>query len=301
MTDVKTRTIERISDPREMLARASAERRAGRRVAFVPTMGSLHEGHLALLRTARSRGDLLVLSIFVNPTQFNRQEDFQQYPRSLERDLELAATVGVDIAFVPEASAIYPAGHQTWVQPGPLADRLCGPFRPGHFRGVCTVVAALFNIVQPDVAVFGEKDFQQLQIVRRMAADLHMPVEIVAHPTVRDADGLALSSRNERLTPADRVAALAIPRGLEAARALYASGERRARALWSAVTRAIDAAPARPGGGPSIRLEYCHVCDPETLVDVERVEGPVLVAVAAHVGQVRLIDNTLLGRPPADR
>ncbi len=296
MTEVRTHTVARVSEPREMLARVRAEQRAGRRVAFVPTMGSLHDGHVALLRDARKRGDLLVLSIFVNPTQFNRAEDFQHYPRSIERDLELAAAVGVDVAFVPEAAAIYPSGHQTWVQPGPLADRLCGPFRPGHFRGVCTVVASLFNVVQPDVAVFGEKDFQQLQILRRMVADLHMPVEIVAHPTVRAADGLALSSRNERLAPADRVAALTIPRGLEAARALHASGERRARALWSAVTRAIGAAPARPGGGPSIRLEYCHVCDPETFLDLERVEGPALVAVAAHVGQVRLIDNMLLGR-----
>jgi pantoate--beta-alanine ligase len=157
-------------------------------------------------------------------------------------------------------------------------------------------VASLVNAVQPDVALFGEKDFQQLQIVRRMVKDLHLPVEIAAHPTVRDADGLALSSRNERLSPADRAAALTVPRGLEAARALYASGERRARALWSAVTRTIGAAPARPGGGPSIRLEYCHVCDPETLVDVDRVDGPTLIAVAAWAGPVRLIDNVILGR-----
>ncbi len=288
--------MERVSDIQAMQARARAWRREGRRIAFVPTMGALHEGHLALLRDGRGRGDVLVISIFVNPTQFNRQEDFQSYPRDLDRDLRLAESVGVDCAFTPEAAAMYPQGHQTWVQPGPLADHLCGPFRPGHFRGVCTVVAALFNIVQPDVAVFGEKDFQQLQIIRRMVRDLHMPVEIVPHPTVRDADGLALSSRNERLAPADRAVALVIPKGLEAARALYAAGERRARALWSAVTRTIEAAPARPGGGRSVRLEYCHVCDPETLEDVDRIEGPVLVAVAAHVGPVRLIDNVLLGR-----
>jgi pantoate--beta-alanine ligase len=296
LKETGTVTMERVSDLPEMQARALAWRREGRRIAFVPTMGALHEGHLALLRGACGRGDVLVLSIFVNPTQFNRTEDFQHYPRDLERDLALAESVGVDCAFTPEAGAMSPPGHQTWVQPGSLAEHLCGPFRPGHFRGVCTVVVALFNIVQPDVAVFGEKDFQQLQIVRRMVRDLHLPVEIVAHPTVRDAAGLALSSRNERLSPADRAAALVIPRGLEAARALYASGERRARALWSAATRSIAAAPARPGGGPSVRLEYCQVCDLETLEDVERVERPVLVAVAAHVGPVRLIDNVVLGQ-----
>ncbi|HWP35546.1 MAG TPA: pantoate--beta-alanine ligase [Thermodesulfobacteriota bacterium] len=288
--------MERIVEPAAMHARATAWRQAGRRIAFVPTMGALHEGHLALLRAARGLGDVLVLSIFVNPTQFHRPDDFRLYPRTLERDLSLAESVGVDCVFTPEAEAMYPAGHQTWVQPGPLAERLCGPFRPGHFRGVCTVVASLFHIVQPHVAVFGEKDFQQLQIIRRMVRDLHMPVEIVAHPTVRDRDGLACSSRNERLSPADRAAALVIPRALEAARALYEAGERRGLALRAAVARVIGAAPARPGGGQSVRLEYCHVCDPETLEDVDRVEGPVLVAVAAHVGSVRLIDNILLGR-----
>ncbi len=295
MSEARIGTVEQIADLREMQARALAARRAGKRIAFVPTMGALHAGHVALVADARTRGDLLVMSIFVNPTQFNRAEDFQHYPRALERDVEAAAAHGVDVVFIPDAPAMYPSGHQTWVNPGPLAERLCGPFRPGHFRGVCTAVAALFNVVQPDVAVFGEKDFQQLQIIRRMVKDLHIPVEITAHPTVRDADGLALSSRNERLTPTDRAAALTIPRGLEAAGALYASGERRARALWSAVARTIGTAPARPGGGPSVRLEYCHVCDPETLVDVERVEGPALVAVAAHAGSVRLIDNVLLG------
>jgi len=293
---VQTGTMERVTDFRVMQQRARAWRREGRRIAFVPTMGALHEGQLALLRDAGRRGDVLVMSIFVNPTQFNRAEDYHAYPRRLDRDLELAGSAGVQCVFTPDPGQVYPPGHQTWITPGPLADRLCGPFRPGHFRGVCTAMSALFNAVQPDVALFGEKHYQQLLIVRRMVRDLHMPIEIASHPIVRDADGLALSSRNERLGPADRAAALTIPRGLEAARQLYLSGERRARALWSAVTRTIGAAPARPGGGPSIRLEYCHVCDPETLVDVDRVEGPTLIAVAAHAGPVRLIDNLILGR-----
>jgi pantoate--beta-alanine ligase len=293
---VHTGTMERVTEFRAMQALSRAWHREGKRIAFVPTMGALHDGHAALLREGARRGDALVLSVFVNPTQFNRAEDYHAYPRRLERDLQVAEAAGVRCVFTPDAGQLYPPGHQTWITPGPLADRLCGPFRPGHFRGVCTAMSALFNAVQPDVAVFGEKQYQQLLIVRRMVKDLHIPVEIAAHPIVRDADGLALSSRNERLGPADRAAALTVPRGLEAARQLYLSGERRARALWSAVTRTIGAAPARPGGGPSIRLEYCHVCDPETLVDVDRVEGPTLIAVAAHAGSVRLIDNMILGR-----
>lgn len=295
MPEVGTGRLERESDVAAMQARAAAWRREGKRIAVVPTAGAFHEGHAALLREAGRRGEVVVASILAGPAPGGR-DDAREAPRDLERDIRAAEEAGAHCAFTPDGAALLPPGHQTWVTPGPLAERLCGPFRPGYFRGVCTSLAVLFNVVQPEVAVLGEKDWQRLQIVRRMVRDLRFPVEVVGHPTVRDRDGLAFASRNARLSPADRQAAAVIPRALEAARALHASGERRARAVWSTVTRTIATAPARPGGGQSVRLEYCHVCDPETLADVDRLDGPALVAVAVHVGPVRLIDNVILGR-----
>ncbi len=230
-----------------MSAWSRAARMRGERMAFVPTMGALHEGHVALLREGRRRGDKLVLSIFVNPTQFGPNEDLARYPRDLPGDLAKAAGAGTDVAFVPEAADMYPPGHQTVVEVRELARGLDGAFRPGHFAGVATVVAKLFNIVPPDLAIFGEKDFQQLAIVRRMVADLAMPIEIVGIPTVREPDGLAMSSRNAYLSPAERARALSLSRALFAARDRAAAGERdAARAGRRRARRAGRRSPRLP-------------------------------------------------------
>lgn len=257
----------------------------GERVAFVPTMGYLHEGHLTLLRAGKLRAEKLVLSIFVNPTQFGPNEDFDRYPRDEAGDLAKAASCGVDLAFCPlERRELYPRGTQTWVEVEALDRHLCGASRPGHFRGVCTVVAKLWGIVRPDVSLFGEKDFQQLAILRRMHADLFMPGEVVGVPIVREPDGLAMSSRNANLSPEARAQALAISRWLAAVRARFAAGERSAAGLLGDVAGALA-----PG-----RVDYASLVDAEDLQPVERVERPALCAVAAFFGGVRLIDNTVL-------
>lgn len=258
---------------------------ARERVAFVPTMGYLHEGHLTLLREGRRRADRLVLSIFVNPTQFGPHEDFDRYPRDEAGDLAKAATCGVDVAFCPQGRReLYPHGTSTWVEVERLDRHLCGAARPGHFRGVCTVVAKLWGLVRPDVSLFGEKDFQQLAILRRMHADLFMPGEVVGVPIVREPDGLAMSSRNANLSPEARAQALAISRWLAAVRARFAAGERTAAALLGDVQAALA-----PG-----RIDYASLVDAAELQPLERVERPALVAVAAFFGGVRLIDNTVL-------
>jgi len=285
-------TPEVIDDPRAMRARALAWKREGRRVAFVPTMGYLHEGHLSLLREARTRGDVVVLSIFVNPTQFGPKEDLSRYPRDLAGDLAKAASAGCDVAFVPSAEAMYPPGFQTYVEPGPLATGLCGDRRPGHFRGVVTVVAKLFSLVLPDVALFGEKDYQQLRVIARMARDLDLGVEVVGCPLVREPDGLAMSSRNAYLAPDDRGRAVALSRGLFAARDAFAAGERDAAALVARARAVIDAEPA-------FRLDYLELRDAEELTPVGgAVTRPVVLAVAAFIGPTerptRLIDNVVL-------
>lgn len=257
----------------------------GERVAFVPTMGYLHEGHLTLLRAGKQRAEKLVLSIFVNPTQFGPNEDFDRYPRDEAGDLAKAASCGVDLAFCPlERRELYPRGTQTWVEVEALDRHLCGASRPGHFRGVCTVVAKLWGIVRPDVSLFGEKDFQQLAILRRMHADLFMPGEVAGVPIVREPDGLAMSSRNANLSPEARAQALAISRWLAAVRARFAAGERSAAGLLGDVAGALA-----PG-----RVDYASLVDAEDLQPVERVERPALCAVAAFFGGVRLIDNTVL-------
>ena len=276
-----------VTEPRAMQAWADAERGAGRRIALVPTMGALHAGHLALVAAARRRAQRVVVSIFVNPIQIDRRDDFERYPRTLDDDLRICATAGVDAVYAPSAAAMYAEGFQTAVEVTRLTEPLCGAARPGHFRGVTTVVTKLFHAVRPDVAVFGEKDYQQLAVVRRLAADLDFGIEIVGVPTVREPDGLALSSRNRRLAPDDREAARCVPRALNAAAELVLAGERRAGPVVARATAVI-------AGERRARLEYAELRDPETLAELAEVAGPALLAVAVWVGGVRLIDNRLL-------
>lgn len=276
-----------IESPLEMTAWSEAKRAAGQRIAFVPTMGFLHEGHQALLQHGRSQADSLVMSLFVNPTQFGPAEDLDRYPRDLKGDLEKAGAVGTDVVFAPRAEQLYPAGYQTFVEVEQVSQGLCGDRRPGHFRGVATVVAKLFNIVRPHVAIFGEKDFQQLAVIRRMVVDLNMGVDIVGLATVREPDGLAKSSRNTYLSAVERERALSLSRGLRAAVNLRATGEMSAAVLRAAAYAQLS--------GQVDRLEYLEVRDAATLALVESVEKPAVILVAAHVGKTRLIDNLRLG------
>jgi pantoate--beta-alanine ligase len=280
---------ELVRDPRAWQRRCRAAREAGRRIALVPTMGALHAGHLSLLREARARAGargLALATVFVNPAQFGPREDLSRYPRDLEGDLARCGTAGVDWVLAPEPGDVWRPGHQTWVEPGELARGLCGASRPGHFRGVATVVAKLFALTQPHLALFGEKDWQQLQIVRAMARDLDLDVAVVGMPIVREADGLALSSRNALLGAEERGRALALSRALFAARDRAARGERDAAALAAEARRAIEAAGAR--------VDYVEVVHPETLAPVAAAAGARML-VAAFVGSTRLIDN--LGLP----
>jgi pantoate--beta-alanine ligase len=278
--------IENIS---EMRAWSEAERCAGRRVALVPTMGFLHRGHLSLVRDGRSRADQLAVSIFVNPTQFSPGEDFAAYPRDFARDCSLLKEAGVDALFHPSVAEMYPEGAETHVEVERLSLPLCGAARPGHFRGVATVVTKLFNITLPHVAVFGEKDFQQLQVIRRLVRDLRLGVEIVGHSIVRDADGLAMSSRNAYLNDAERNAAVCLSRALCKAERLFKRGERAAAALLRVVQ--VDLAAE-----PLAHVEYVKLCDAETLQDIDRIEQPALLALAVRIGKARLIDNCVLAR-----
>ena len=279
--------MQTLATPQAMQAWTDAERRAGRRVALVPTMGALHDGHLMLVREARRHADRVVVSIFVNPMQFNRRDDFDRYPRPIDEDVARCGDAGVDAVYAPSPAAMYPEGFQSHVEVAKLTEPLCGAARPGHFRGVTTVVTKLFHAVRPDVAVFGEKDFQQLAVIRRMTADLDFGIAIVGVPTVREADGLAMSSRNRLLSPSDREAARCVPRALEAAARVVERGETRALAVVAAATSTI-------AGEPAARVEYAEARDPETLEVVEAVTGPTLLALAVWVGSVRLIDNRVL-------
>jgi pantoate--beta-alanine ligase len=258
-------------------------------VAFVPTMGFLHQGHLSLLEEGRRRGDLLVLSIFVNPTQFGQGEDFEQYPRNLEQDRALAEQAAVDILFAPDAQQMYPPGYASFVAVERLSEPLCGASRPGHFRGVCTVVNKLFNIVQPRVALFGCKDFQQLAVIRRMVLDLNLPVEIVGMPIVRESDGLALSSRNVYLTPEQRRQGLVLSAVLRQTAERARGGERDARTLLAAARRRIEALS-------EARIDYIQICHQSTLEEVESVDEDAVMLLAVYFGQTRLIDNSTLLR-----
>jgi len=276
-----------ITQPETMQQTARALRQSGKRIGLAPTMGFLHEGHLSLVKLARLQADVVVLSIFVNPTQFGPNEDFGRYPRNFERDCALCAAAGVDIIFNPAPEAMYPAGYSVYVEENGLSKGLCGASRPGHFRGVLTVVAKLFNLTQADVAVFGQKDAQQVRLIQQMARDLNFPVTIVLAPIIREADGLAMSSRNTYLSPAERREALCLQQALQTARRLYREGERDARRIITAMKAGIEQIH-------SARVDYIAIVDRDTLQSAPRLDTPVLVALAVYIGQTRLIDNLIL-------
>jgi len=271
----------------EARAECRPARESGGRLALVPTMGALHEGHLSLVRAARAKADVVAVSIFVNPTQFGPAEDFSKYPRSLERDCAMLEREKVDLVFAPSVEEMYPPGAITWVIVEGLSERLCGRSRPGHFRGVTTVVAKLFNIVEPDLAFFGQKDAAQVAIIKRMVRDLDMPVEIEVCPTVRDPDGLAISSRNSYLSPQERQTALVLWRSLQRVRQVFESGERNSANL-------IAAGKQEFGREPGARLDYLEITDPDTLESLSQVRERALAAIAGFAGTTRLIDNLIL-------
>jgi pantoate--beta-alanine ligase len=290
--------VERLTTVNSVRFRLREARAAARNVGFVPTMGALHEGHLALIRRARGECGCVVVSVFVNPTQFNDPTDLAAYPRDLARDAALAESAGADLLFAPEAAEMYPPGFSTHViVNGPLTTLLEGAFRPGHFEGVTTVVAKLLHIVQPDRAYFGEKDWQQLKVVEKMVSDLSLPVTIVPCPTVREPDGIALSSRNARLSPEDRERARILPYLLSAAQdlldaATYEQQTDRGPVLRQWLTTLLESSL------PAARVDYVAVVDPDTLADVDEIRDRALVALAVHIGGVRLIDNRLITRTP---
>ncbi|RLG13106.1 pantoate--beta-alanine ligase [Candidatus Pacearchaeota archaeon] len=259
----------------------------GLKIAFVPTMGFLHEGHLSLVRLAKKLGDKTVVSIFVNPLQFGPKEDFREYPRDLERDKALLEKEGVDVVFVPSEEEMYPPDYQTYVEVTKITQGLCGKFRPGHFKGVTTVVLKLFNIVKPDIAIFGEKDYQQLQVIKRMVKDLNLDVKIVGAPTVRESDGLAMSSRNTYLLPEERESALSLYKSLLLAKELIKKGEREAKNIKKQMENFIHSFPFT-------KVQYIEFVHPETLEPVEIINQPVVCALAVYVGKARLIDNMLI-------
>ncbi len=259
----------------------------GRSVALVPTMGALHEGHLSLIRLAREAADAVVVSLFVNPTQFGPTEDFSAYPRTMEQDLAACEAEGVSLLFAPDAARMYAPDHSTYVTPESLDQVLCGASRPGHFRGVLTVVAKLFNIVQPDVAVFGEKDAQQLRLIERMVRDLDIPVQILRGPIVREADGLAISSRNRYLSSEERAEAVCLHQALESAQAAFRGGEQHVETLKGLMMNRISEAP-------HAELDYAEIVDDATLQPVRRIEVPALAAIAVRFSRARLIDNMVL-------
>jgi pantoate--beta-alanine ligase len=262
-------------------------RAAGKHLGLVPTMGALHEGHLSLVREARAQCDAVAVSIFVNPTQFGPAEDLSRYPRQFDRDCQLLENAGVEIVFAPAVDEIYPGGAVTWITVEGLSDKLDGRSRPGHFRGVTTIVAKLFHIIEPESAFFGQKDAAQLAIIRRMVRDLNFPLEIVGCPIVREADGLAMSSRNVYLNAEDRVRALVLQRSLLRVQEAYQGGERSA-------ARLIVAARELLASEPGVAVDYFEIVDPDTLDAVDNVERRTLIAVAAVVGGTRLIDNVIL-------
>ncbi|PIE70626.1 MAG: pantoate--beta-alanine ligase [Deltaproteobacteria bacterium] len=279
--------MEIIHTPEAMQAFAETLRASGKTIGLVPTMGFLHEGHLSLIDIAGAHADEVVVSIFVNPTQFAAGEDLDAYPRDMERDLDLCRDKGVAAVFTPDAGTLYPTGFETYVEPGNLTRHLCGLSRPTHFRGVTTIVSKLFNMTKPHVAVFGEKDFQQLAVIRRMTRDLNFDITIIGGPIVREADGLAKSSRNAYLKPEHRPAACSLHQGLNEGAALIQAGETDAEAVRKAITSCITA-------HASTEIDYISICDPETLEEMEIIHKPVLMALAVKVGFPRLIDNRLV-------
>lgn len=283
-SDPIPRLIHTAADLRVAVA---GQRQLGKRIGVVPTMGALHEGHLSLVQKSNQECDTTIVTVFVNPTQFGPHEDLDKYPRTLDRDLELLAKLRVPFVFSPAEDEVYPPGFSTFVDPPAVAGPWEGKSRPGHFRGVATVVLKLFNLVQPDAAYFGQKDYQQCLVIRRMVEDLGLPIAITICPIVREPDGLAMSSRNRYLSAAERVQALAIGRALGTARALVEGGERGAAALRIAMRDDLERA------GIS-RIDYAEVVHPETLLQLDRIEDAAIALIAAHIGSARLIDNCLL-------
>jgi pantoate--beta-alanine ligase len=279
--------MEIIDTVARMQKRSEEIRLAGERIAFVPTMGFLHDGHLRLMAEGRRLGDVLVISIFVNPTQFGPAEDYQEYPRDMEGDISKAREAGVDIIFAPSVEEMYPVESQTKVVVQRLTEHLCGLSRIGHFEGVATVVGKLFNITKPHFAIFGQKDYQQLLVIRRMVKDLNMDIEVIGVPTVREPDGLAMSSRNRYLNPEERESALCLKKSIDMASALTKEGERNANRIKSAIQGLILSYPFT-------NIEYISICDSLTFEDMDTVEGECLLALAVKVGKTRLIDNCLI-------
>ena len=279
------RVIESI---KEMQSHCESLRLSGKRISFVPTMGYFHEGHLSLMREARMTADHVVVSIYVNPTQFGPKEDFSKYPRDFDRDAAMAKSVGVDVIFFPSNQDMYPGGYQTYVDVEQVTKNLCGMSRPGHFRGVTTICCKLFNIVKPHSAIFGKKDFQQLAAIKRMVADLNLDLEIVGLPTYREPDGLAMSSRNVYLSQEERSSALALVGALKLAQKLYAEGERNAVKIIKQAEKVIK-------NEPFTNIDYIKICDTATLEDVNEIKNEVVMALAVKVGKTRLIDNSVLG------
>jgi pantoate--beta-alanine ligase len=266
---------------------ASAQKEVARPLGLFPTLGSLHQGHLSLVKRAREDNATLAASIFVNPTQFGPTEDLQAYPRDMERDLALLKELGTDLVFIPQPDDMYPPGFDTSIDTGHVASRLEGESRPGHFKGVATVVAKLFSIVRPDRAYFGQKDAQQVQVIRRMNDDLNLGVEIIVLPTVREPDGLAMSSRNANLSPQERQAAPVLYRSLCEAKGMYGRNERAASAIKKAIQKLIQ-------DEPMAHLDYVSIADPDTLDELDAIQGPALVSLAVQIGKTRLIDNVVL-------
>jgi len=264
-----------------------AARSGGKKIGFVPTMGALHRGHISLIEAAKQQTDFVVVSIFVNPTQFGPGEDFQKYPRPLEMDLKICRQQGVDLVFTPKSAEMYASENLTWVTVEELSEPLCGQFRPGHFRGVATVCAKLFNIVQPDVAFFGQKDAQQAIVIKRMVADLNMPLEIIVCPTVREPDGLAMSSRNQYLSPSQRKDAVYIYKSLQKSQQMIDHGIKDVRRITAGMQKILNQVP-------SMKIEYVSIVDAETLQSLDRIGGRILAAMAVRIGSTRLIDNILV-------
>jgi pantoate--beta-alanine ligase len=277
-----------IESVKAMQSHCERLRLAGKKISFVPTMGYFHEGHLSLMKEARRTADHVVVSIYVNPTQFGPKEDFSKYPRDFDRDAAMAKSVGVDVIFFPPNSEMYPEGYQTYVNVEKVTQNLCGLSRPGHFRGVTTVCCKLFNIVKPHSAIFGRKDYQQLAAIKRMVADLNMDLEIVGMPTFREPDGLAMSSRNVYLSKEERASALSLVGSLKMAQKLYAEGERNAVKIIRQAEKLITSAPFTA-------IDYIKICDAATLEDVLEIKGEAVMALAVKVGKTRLIDNSVLG------
>ncbi len=260
----------------------------GKKIAFVPTMGYFHEGHLSLMKEAKKMADCLVVSIYVNPTQFGPKEDFSKYPRDLDRDLKMAESVNVDVIFYPPDKEMYPANYQTHVDVEKVTQNLCGMSRPGHFRGVATVCNKLFNIVKPDFAVFGKKDFQQFVTIERMVDDLNMDIQIIGSPTVRESGGLAMSSRNKYLNKDERKSALTLFKALKLAQKLYSNGEKKSSVIIAEVEKLIKRAPFTA-------IDYIKICDTRTLNDADKIKNQSVIALAVKVGNTRLIDNHVFG------